>query len=59
MEKVEFSIPIQTVFYGSNYLLLADEMCSILKGRNLWRFIVGYTTKPVKKEDEFFDRFED
>ena len=49
--------PINVIFDGSNYDLWAEEMCSFLKGRLLWRIVTGEIPKPTKKADEEEEKF--
>ena len=46
------SKPINIIFDGSNYDIWAQEMCSFLKGRILWRIVTDEISKPVQKKDE-------
>ncbi|KAL0307388.1 UNVERIFIED_CONTAM: hypothetical protein Scaly_2984000 [Sesamum calycinum] len=54
--------PINVIFDGSNYDLWAQEICSFLKGRLLWRIVTGEIPKLSKKngedEEKFTDRLE-
>ena len=49
--------PINVIFDGSNYDLWAEEMCSFLKGKLLWRIVTGEIPKPTKKADEEEEKF--
>ena len=44
------SKPIKAIFDGSNYNIWAQEMCSCLKGRILWRIVTGKIMKPIQKK---------
>lgn len=63
MEKLDVIQPIRTTLDGLNYALWSQEMSSFLKGRRLWRIVIGSVTKPVKQKDEddtaYWERLED
>jgi len=57
MDKLEVSMPIQTILNGSNYILWAQEMSSFLRGRKLWRYVTGNLREPSQAVEEDDDTF--
>ena len=58
MDSIEHvSKLIKVIFDGSNYDIWAQEMCSFLKGRILWRIVTEKILKPVQKKDEDEENF--
>lgn len=52
MEKVDVLQPINSTLDGTKFVSWAQEMSSFLKGRRLWRYVIGDVTKPVQLKDE-------
>ena len=52
MDKFDVAQPIKTVLDGTNYVPWTQEMSSFLKGRRLWRYVIGNISKPVQQTGE-------
>ena len=48
---------INVTFYGSNYDIWAQEMCSFLKGQFLWHIMTGEIPKATQKADKDEEKF--
>ncbi|GAV70072.1 UBN2_3 domain-containing protein, partial [Cephalotus follicularis] len=51
--------PITIILDGPNYLRWSSAMKSFLKGRKLWRIVIGDKSTPVKRQDETDESFTD
>ena len=57
MDQSEISKLIHVIFYGDNYSLLVQGMCSFLKGHKLWLYVTGQRHPPKQQKDETEDAF--
>ena len=59
MEKSDVAQPIPIVLNGSNYTHWVEAICSFLKGRKLWKYVISDIKSPTKAKDETDKKFTD
>ena len=57
MAQSEISKPIHVILDRDNYSLWAQGMCSFLKGRKLWLYVIGQCHPSKQQKDETEDAF--
>jgi hypothetical protein len=57
MTQSEIFKPIHVILDGNNYSFWTQGMCSFLKGRKLWLYVIGECHPPKQKKDETEDAF--